>query len=176
MSLRRRQLASLALLPLVAGCGVFSSGTQNGVTTVTVNVAQLNAWGTALLNSAALILSLPGIAGTPPATAISVVAMAIRTDLAAFVQTAGSNVTLTFDSSSVPAAIKSLMDDAQQLLTIAQSTLSLVVSNSLQIARTYIAAIQTIVSLLTAIASSAAPPPAPMSERTALTTLKVTAH
>lgn len=180
ISRRTTLLRTAAILPVaaLAACGVFTSTTTNGVTTITINVAQVNAWGAAFINAAALVSGLPGIAGTPAGLAIVAVGAVAKTDLAAFTATAGASVSLTFDKTSAPAAIQSLLTDGQTLLTDAQGALGSVAPASLGSAQTYVAAIQTIVSLFTAamgVSASTAKvsATAPMSEANALASLGV---
>ena len=114
---RRIALLSAASLLALAGCSAVTSTTTNGVTTITVNVADIDDWAEAFLNAAGLILALPGIAAGPTGIAITAVLAVIKADLAAFNAASGGNVTLTFNSTSVPAAIQSVLTDGQTLLS-----------------------------------------------------------
>ena len=163
--LRTSALGSVAAL---AACGVVSSTTSNGVTTITVNVAQVAAWGAAIKNGAALIAGLPGIAGTPQGAVVMAIVAVVTADLAAFSTAAGGSVSLTFNSTSVPAAVSSLLTDAQGALGNVGATV-------LATAQTYVAAVQTIVALFeSALGSTAVGASAPkMTEAQALTVLGV---
>ena len=173
--LRTSALGSVAAL---AACGVVSSTTSNGVTTITVNVAQVAAWGAAIKNGAALIAGLPGVAGTPQGAVVMAIVAVVTADLAAFSTAAGGSVSLTFNSTSVPAAVSSLLTDGKTLLTDAQGALGNVGATVLATAQTYVAAVQTIVALFeAALGSTAVGAAAPkMTEAQALTVLGVAAH
>ena len=169
-----------ALIPaaVLIGCGAVTTTTTNGVTTITINVAQINAWATAFINAAALVAALPGIAGTPTGLAITGVGGAAKLDLGAFTAVAGNSLSLTFNSTSAPAAVQSLLADGNELLTDAKGALGSVASTALGSAQTYVTALGTIVSLFQAamgVSASVATvsATAPMSESTALKTLGV---
>jgi hypothetical protein len=163
----------------LAGCGAISSNTTNGVTTLTVNVPQLNAWGQAFSNGAMLIAGLPGISATPVGILLGVVSGSVLADLQSLASTAGTATVLTFDSTSVPTAVNSLLNDGKTLLADAKTALGSVGQASLTTANTYIAAIQTLVSLFQAqlivapTTAAALKASAPMAETQALKTLKV---
>lgn len=170
--MRRRTilLATAALLPL-AGCGIFSTNTTNGVTTVTLNVANAEAWGNAFINAATLISSLAGVAGTAAGTAIAATGATAKTDLATFVAQAGSQVTLIFDTTSVPAFVTSLLGDGQTLSGLAGGVIT---STSTTVAQSYLTALQTIVALFqAAVSTTAAAAPMKMTQAQALATLRV---
>jgi hypothetical protein len=173
---RRHVLLGTTALGL-AGCSAITSTTTNGVTTYTVNVAEITAWGQAFANGATMIGGLPGLLGTPIGLGIVAVSAVVKADLTAFAATAGSQLTLTFDSTSVPAAVNSLLGDGKTLLTDAAGALGNVASTVITTAQTYVSAVQTVVSLLSAAIGAqlagAVPGAVPMSEATALSVLKV---
>lgn len=179
--MHRRQFAFASgwcfLATALNGCGAITSNTTGGVTTLTVNVTQLNAWGQAFASGAKLIAGLPGIAGTAAGIAILAVATAVGTDLAAFNKVAGGSVSLSFNSTSIPAAVQSLANDGQTLLADASGALVNVATTAMTNAQTYINAVQTIVSLfqaeLSAAPVGAALKATSMTEATALATLGV---
>lgn len=177
---RRALLRSSALVPVaaaLAACGAVTETTTNGVTTVTVNVAQIDAWGRAFANGAKLIAGLPGLSGTATGLGISAVAAVVEADLAAFDKASGGSVSLAFNSTSVPAAVASLLADGKTLATDAAGALGNVASTAVQTAQTYIIAVETVVSLFQAavgsIAVGAAVGGTRMSEAQALTALGV---
>ncbi|MDE2105501.1 MAG: hypothetical protein KGL39_50205 [Patescibacteria group bacterium] len=181
MRISRR--AALALMPLagLTGCGLITTTTTNGVTTITVNVKQLDAWGQAFANAASLIGVLPGIAGTPAGVAILGISALAAGDIAAIDKSANGALVLTFDATSIPAAVSSLLTDGSTLLTDSSNALPSVASGAVSVAQTYIAALKTVVSLLTAALTPpasgpvvAAAMPRPMTEAAALKTLRVT--
>lgn len=176
MHIRRRSLlAASALLPLAA-CGAVTVTTANGVTTVKINTASIDAWGQAAINAATMLAPLAG-AAAPAILAIGGVA---RVDLAAFDKASAGSVTLTFDRGSPPAAVASVLADARNLLTAAQPVIP---AKSGTAAATYLSALAVIVS--TAEAAVGVAPTAvaarlsaerPMTEGEALTALGVKAR
>lgn len=173
---RRAALRSTAaIIPAaLAACGIVSTSPGQ----ITINIAQVNAWATAFINAANLVVALPGIAGTPTAATISGVGAVASSDLAAFTATTGGAISLTFSSASVPAALQSLLADGNTLLADVKGALGGVASTAAQTAQTYITALQTIVALFNAamsisVATQAAAATAPMSEAKALATLGV---
>jgi hypothetical protein len=174
---RRAFCALLAVAPAVAACDAFTTTTTNGVTTITVNVAKLDAYGQAFINGANLLLSLPGVSTLPAAALITAILGVLKTDLATFDASAAGNVTLSFDSTSIPAAIQSVLTDGKTLLTDANSVLGSAEQAVVSTAQTYINAISTVVSLFAAeigqMTVGAAMGAAPMSEAQALSVLGV---
>lgn len=181
MQICRRSLlhASALAVPAVAlaGCGIVTRQTVNGVTTVTVDVARLDGFGQAFLNGTTLIAGLPGIVGTAPAMAVTALAPVISADMKAFDAAAGGKLTMTFDATSVPSAIKSLADDGRQLLADAKAALPNVAKDQVATANTYVNAVETLVSLFQAaiggVPTMAAAALAPDSEARALAVLGV---
>jgi hypothetical protein len=109
---------------------------------------------------------------------LNAVGAAVVADLQALAGVAGAQTTLSFDSTSIPTAVNSLLKDGQTLLTDAQLALSKVAQTSVTAALTYINAISTLVSLFEAELNAAPPVGAtlkasPMTEPQALKTLKV---
>ena len=172
--LTRRTL--VAAVPGIAAAGALAactSTTTNGVTTVTINVAQANAWGQALLNAITLVAGLPGIVGTPPALAVMAIEPMISADLTAFNTAANGKLVLTYDRTTPAAAVTSLAADGQKLVADVQAAIGTVASGALQTAQTYLAAVKTIVSLFQAAAGSVSAAAASgMTEAQALTVLK----
>jgi hypothetical protein len=177
---RRRALtAASVFIPaaLLAACGIVTTTTTNGITTITANVARINAWGAAFINAAELISALPGIADTRAGMVVSESSMVITADLSAFAKAAGSAVTLTFDATSIPASMTSLLNDGTTLLHVAQAALPSATGAAVSDAGAYIMALQTIVSLFTALVAAAptttAAAVSPMAEKRALAVLGV---
>lgn len=171
--------ATSALIPaaLLGACGAVTTTTTGGITTVSVNVAKIDAYAQAFQNAGNTILGMPGMAAMlgPYALVASQVTAAVATDIAAFDKAAGGQTTLTFDATSVPASINSVLADGQKLLTTIRAGLpqTAVVGT----VATYINALATVVSLFEAMVGTA-PAAAimgatPMSEDTALTILRV---
>lgn len=145
---RRHILAASAIVP-IAACGIVTT-TGNSVS---INVAQIDAWGQAFLNAAGLVLTLPGLA-VPYGALVTALIPVIKADLAAFDASAGGKVTLTFDASSVPAGVSSLLADGKQLLTDVTSVPGLLADGAASTANTYVQAIATIVSIFSAAVGS----------------------
>ena len=173
---RRALLGASALLPLAA-CGIVTTTTTNGVTTITVNVARVDAWAQAGANAATLIADLPGIAATPASVAILGIVALVKLDAGAFDKAANGQTVLTFDANSVPASIASLASDARTLLGDARAALPNVASTAMNDAQTYVNAVQTLVSLFDATVGGVkvGAVPAPMTEAQALAVLGVKA-
>lgn len=105
--MNRRQLLSTVPLLAVAAC---TSTTVNGVTTVTINVAQAVAYGNAASAAVDAFLALPGVAkaiGTKYAEVQGAIAK-VGAIGAAVQAAAGSSQTFTFDTNKPPAFIGSL--------------------------------------------------------------------
>lgn len=169
---------SVAALALLTRCGAVTENTTNGVTTITVNTAQINAWGQAFVNASKLVASLPGITGTTTGVAILAVGTVVGADLTAFNTAAKGSLSLTFNSTSIPAAVTSILTDGSTLLTDSKAALSDVAATATTTAQTYIDAVETVVSLFQAAVGSVAVGAAlgatsKMTEAQALATLKV---
>jgi hypothetical protein len=182
MAISRRSMLNTAALGTaalgLAACGVLSTSTINGVTTVTVNVAQIGAWGSAFINASALVYQLPGIAGTPIGTTLLTIGSALGSDLDAFTKASGNSISLTFNGTSVPSAVRSLFTDGQTLLTVAKGALGSVAAAALRSAQTYVTAVETIVALFTVVmgivpVTASAVLGAPMTEAQALAVLQL---
>lgn len=172
---RRLLLRNSALfIPFVtlAGCGIVTTTTTNGVTTTTVNVKQIQTWATAFENAATLVASLPGVP-TSIATILKLVNNQINIDLAAFDTATSGKLTLTFDATSPPAALSSLLTDGNTLLTDIKGSVSNVVTTYATDAQTYLNALSTIVSLFEAALGSVGSAQPVMSESAALAALHV---
>lgn len=178
MNRRSLLFASALVAPaaLLAGC---ATSTANGVTTITLNVASVEAWSTAFLNASTLIAGLPGIAGSGPSVVLMALANVIAADIASFKTAAGGNLSLTFDRTSVPKAITSLLADGQSLLTDTKALLSGVAAADAATAQTYLNAVATLVSLFEAALGNVSAKASgvlgaePMTERQALGALGV---
>lgn len=173
---RRAILGTSALLPAAAlvGCGIVTTTKVNGVTTITVNVAQINAWAQAFGNGAAMVAGLPGIVGTPAGAAIAAISALVKVDAAAFNTAAAGSLTLTFNATSVPASIQSIVTDGQTLLNATKAAIPQVPAAAATLANTYLNAIATLVSLAeAAITTKVGTPHTPMTEGAALAVLRV---
>lgn len=175
MHISRRHLLAASTLVPVAACGVFTTNTTNGVTTISVDVAKIDGWAQAFQNAGNLVLALPGVPALlgPAAPIVTATIAMVAADIAAFDKSAGGSVVLTFNAGSVPAAISSVLADGQKLLSTIQAALpSTAIVGTVA---TYVNALATIVSVFEAaiglpVAKLSA---ASMSEAQALAALRV---
>jgi hypothetical protein len=151
MNITRRGalLSASAIIPaaLLAGCGLITSNTTNGVTTITINVADLDNWGNAIVNAASLLAPFVGPIG---ATILEVGTVA-KADLTAADVAAGGSLSLSFNSTSAPAAVSSLLADGQKIVsTVGSAVTTGAVTQLVAEAQTYLTAAETIVSVFSA--------------------------
>lgn len=142
MHTRRTVLHTTGLLSAAYLLQAASCTTQNGTSTLTVDVAAVDAWGQALINAASLIAPLVSpVAGA----AVAAFGPMLSADLTAFDKAANGQISLTFTAATMPAALRSLLADGQSLLQDAAGPVQ--ASNSTQ-AKTYLTAAETIVALI----------------------------
>lgn len=137
----------LLFVTCLSGC---ASNTVDGITTVTINVATIDAWATALNNSTNLILSLSGVGATPAGVAILAVGDSLAADIKAFDAATKGQTTLTLNGTAVPAALASLEADANTLLANVKTAVGGVAATDVATAQNYLSAIETVVSLVEA--------------------------
>lgn len=116
---RRAILGATALVPL-AGCGIVTTTTTNGVTTVTVNVAKLIAYLSGAAALASAFLAVPGVGGLLAPTIAAAVNKAIavvNADIPAVNTAVKGAVTISFNTGSPPAFLTSIAADLQGLQT-----------------------------------------------------------
>lgn len=101
-------VGALVAVATMAGCAVT---TTNGVTTITLDVAKVKAYGQAGLNAAATVSSFlsafPALA--PYAAAISVADTALSGALSAFSDAAGSTLTINYNDASWQTRVSSVL-------------------------------------------------------------------
>ncbi|MDE2105622.1 MAG: hypothetical protein KGL39_50815 [Patescibacteria group bacterium] len=122
MQITRR--AALALFPLsaagvVAGCGVISTTTTNGVTTVTINVPTAEAYISGVAALASTLIGFPPVGaalGLAAVQIINTVLAQINSAIPALNQAAGGSVKFTFDTTSAPAFIGALEADVSTVV------------------------------------------------------------
>ncbi|EHH68357.1 twin-arginine translocation signal domain-containing protein [Gluconobacter morbifer] len=97
----------------LAACGTISSSTSNGVTTIHIQNAEIISEVDTALDVAKTVL---GFTSVPAAivTAVNTAIALIEQGLAGYTAFAGTTTVLTFDSSSVPSAITSVIADIRQ--------------------------------------------------------------
>lgn len=158
-----RGSAALLAGTTLAACTVTASG---GVTTITLNVSEVLTDTNVAL---AVVKTALGFTGVPAAvvTAVNDGITLIQAGLSGFQQAAGSSLVLTFDGSSPPAALVSLIGDlrtvAANIAAVAQSegtTLSSSVLTQVQTISTDVANIgailESIISVTAAVSTGAA--------------------
>ncbi len=153
-SIGRRGVLLLGTAGL-AVCGIIGTTKTNGVTMIMINTASVMSWAKAFESAANLITTLPGIAGTPTGATIGVMATLIAADTAAFAKATGGALMLTFDSTSAPAAITSLLADGEKLLAASQAALGGVASSVMSQAQLYVNALSTIAAIFQAAMGTA---------------------
>lgn len=142
-------------LAALGACTVTKSG---GLTTVTLNVAKVKAYGDAGINAVSTVLSIAAVAtaiGAPTVAIINTASVALQAALDAFSKEAGTSVTVTYDNVDVSAAVDSILADLQTVATDLASALagaSTTVSSSiLSDATTALDALKTVVSAFEAL-------------------------
>ncbi|GBQ28456.1 hypothetical protein AA12717_2958 [Gluconacetobacter sacchari DSM 12717] len=123
-SSRRSFLRGSAALLAGTALAACTAATSNGVTTITIDVDEVVTDVGIALSIGQTTLGFSGV----PAGVVSVVNQGvaiIKTGLAAFQDSAGSSLSLTFDRSSPPAALTSLITDlrtvAANIAAVAES-------------------------------------------------------
>ena len=140
-----KRRAFLIATTALAGCNVTTNGSS---TTVTINVSQAVAWGTAFVNAAGILAQIAGIAGTPFAqTFTSVIQPALLGALNELNAATNGTVSLTVDKASPQAFLQSMFNNASTLLSTAKTALPNVAPTALTTAQTYVSALQTLVSV-----------------------------
>lgn len=181
---RRNFLRSAGLLACgtaLAACTITTSG---NVTSVTLNVAKVDAYAKAAQNFANTILSVPLVTsalGSGPVVLINAAVTNIVAAIDQFDSAANGAVTVSYDSSSVKTAVNSIISDLQTVLSYGKQAVSGIenteaTADTLSKVNTAISAAETILSLMTALivsVGSARVAPLPMSEAAALSVLGV---
>lgn len=175
-STRRAFLAAAACAIPLAACTVT---TANGVTTVTVQLATIDAYAQAVKNGTAALLANPVISGALGAAVVAAINAAetdVTNSISALDTANAGSISLTFSTASVPAALTSLQADAKTILGDVQTVFtSLGTQIGSDVVQTF-DAFETIVSLLVAIGSAAVGAPAvKMTQAQALSVLGVQA-
>lgn len=159
MNMNRRNLlrATALALPAIALAGCVAS-TANGVTTITLNLATLDAYATAVENGATTLLGISLISaalGSPKVVLIKALIAGVVASIAALDAANHGGTSLSFTTASIPAALTALQTDASTIFadieTVATSLGGSLASNVV----TTVEALQTIVSLLVALTSTA---------------------
>ena len=153
--MNRRNFAKLAAgVSLAAPVAACTTSNVNGVSTVTLNVAETVAWGQAVANAAVLFAGFPGVPASV-STTMTTLAGLISADLTAFKAAAGNSVTLSFAATSPNAAVTSLLNDGQTVLTDASGVVKGVAAQYLAQAQTALNSLKTIMSIFQAVMAGA---------------------
>ncbi|CCT58491.1 hypothetical protein [Acetobacter pasteurianus] len=113
---RRGFLRTTALGLTAAGLAACSSTTANGVTTYTLNVAEVTADGNAALNITKTVLAFTGI--SPAVVAVANTGITgIQAALSAWNTFSQGKASITFDKNSVPAEFTSVITAIQNAAT-----------------------------------------------------------
>lgn len=180
MNLSRRALLGTSVLGLplaLAGCGMITTTTTGGVTTVSVNLVALNDYVQAAQNGAAILLVSPLIAAALGPVKVALIEATIANaaaQIAALTKSSNGVATLTFTASSAPAAIAAIQNDAATILAAASVMFGSFKSTlGTQIQQT-VDAFATVIDLMKAAgASTVAAPKLPMAPSAALSLLGV---
>ncbi|MFT8699050.1 hypothetical protein [Acetobacter orientalis] len=147
--------SSLGLgLALLTACTVT---TQNGVTTITLDVTKIKNYGQAGLNAAATVGSFLGGFPTlaPYAAAIELADTALSGALAAFSTAAGSTLVITYNDASWKTRIDSVLADLNKVASAIEGAISgsgsVLSAKVLAEAKTYKNALATIISVFQAL-------------------------
>lgn len=129
--MRRRSLlrgSALAFPALaLAGCGIVTSTTTNGVTTYTINVSELETYVSGAAALAASLLGVPGIStaiGAATSSLIDQVISDLNAAIPAINTQAAGAVKISFTTSSAPAFIASLEQDAASLVSYTKTAIT----------------------------------------------------
>lgn len=162
-NLSRRTMLNTAALGTVAlgiaACGLITSTTVNGVTTLTINVAQLNTDGQAIIVAAQAVLSNPALIPLLGANLlVAQAALATASVTMASIAKATNGVsTASIDATSVQALVKSLIADILQIVTIVTAVNTQLAGSVFTVISGYLAAIQALVPFIQLAVALATP-------------------
>lgn len=172
-------LAAGSALGVLGACTVTKNGS---VTTITVDVAKVKAYGQAGLNAVSTILSIAAVAsaiGAPAVSVINIASAALDASLTAFASAAGSSVTVSYDNATMKTRINSVLADLQTVASDLEAGLtgasSKVSSSVLSDATTALSALKTLVSVFEGVLGIVSLADPAMTEAQALRVLGVTA-
>ncbi|GBR09549.1 hypothetical protein [Gluconobacter frateurii] len=140
---------SLASLP---GCSTSTSA--DGAKTLTIDVDELVSYGTAVLSAGKTVVGiaqLSSLIGATQAAAITSLLTTVQTGLSNFETYAGTSLSLTLSTGSVPDVVTSLLADIQQLATLLSSVAS---DYAAQLGASLVSEITTAASAISTIAAA----------------------
>jgi hypothetical protein len=154
---RRNLLATVPLISAAAMLGACAATTENGVTTVTINLDTLENYATAVKNGVATLLSVPLINTTIGAAKVLVIDEAVADMAVQVTALSAANhgvATLSFSAASIPAAVTAFEADAKAVMAdvvvVASSLTGALATNVV----TTMDALQTVLALGEAVAST----------------------
>lgn len=157
MTMSRRHLLATVSLSAIVLLDACAATTANGVTMLTIDLTTLETYATAVKNGVATLLSIPLISTSIGAAKVLVINAAVA-DMAAQVaalSTANHGVaTLTFTAASIPAALTAFETDAQALMADVVVVASSLAGSLAANAVTTVDALQTVLALGEAVAST----------------------
>ena len=151
-----RRLFLLAGSALAAGCTVTKNGT---VTTLTINVAKVAAYGQVFVNGVSMLLSIGAITSAIGPVAVPLIqasAAALKAALDQWNADTAGTATVSLDNSTFSAEFASILADAGSLLGVTKTAIGAVkgtglVGSAMDTANTIVGAMETGLSLLQAM-------------------------
>jgi len=165
-------ISALTSLLVAAGC---SKQTVGKVTTVTVNVQQVDLWAQAAENTTVMIVNLPGLPiDVVTKTAITTIGATVANDIAAWDQQTKGQTSFTIDTTNPKSIGMTLLTDCESVLTQARAAAAKSVNAQVM---QYVNALALLVSLFQAqlnmLPTALKPGDRAMSEKEALQILQV---
>jgi hypothetical protein len=156
---RRHLLAASAVLPVGAALAGCVASTVNGVTTVTVNLATVDAYAQAIGNAVTTLLTIPALStglGVLGVATITTASTDVTKSISALDTANAGSESFTFSTASVPAALASLQADANTIVSNVGTVVTSLGSTLAANVTTTVDALETVVSLLTALVPTGA--------------------
>ncbi|GBR56549.1 twin-arginine translocation signal domain-containing protein [Gluconobacter sphaericus] len=179
---RRGFLRTLGACTAIGALGACTITKNGSVTTVTINVAKVKAYGQAGLNAVSTILDITAVAtaiGAPAVSVINIASAALDASLTAFASAAGSSVTVSYDNATMKTRIDSVLADLQKVASDLEAGLkgasSKVSSSILSDASVAVSSLSTVISVFEGLLGVVSARRATMTEAQALRNLGVTA-
>ncbi|AHI25492.1 hypothetical protein BGC31_05140 [Komagataeibacter xylinus] len=150
---------------LAAAALAACSGSRSGTTTtLTLNVAEVVDYGTAILSFASTAINVSFVASAMGAANLALantVIASLKAALAAFQAAAGSSTSVSYDSASVKAAFDSILADVEKvdtlIIAVIIGTAANLASNVVSEARTAAGGAETLIDLLRAMVDMSGP-------------------
>jgi hypothetical protein len=157
MNFSRRCLLATVPLCTLSMLGACTATTANGVTTVTTDLNTLQNYAIAVKNGVATLLSVPLIGaaiGAANTLMINAAVADMAAQVAALTQANHGLATLTFTATSIPAAVTAFEADAKALMADLVEVASGLTGSLAANIVTTVDALQTVLALGTAVAST----------------------